>query len=95
MVSATGTGGTSADTSPVSATPVAPIPFLIAIAPGAGITWFASNSVTYQVQWSSALLGTNTVWNNLGGSIAGNGSTNSVFDPVGPPHNFFQVLSIQ
>ena len=95
VVSATGTGGTSADISPVSATPVAPIPFLIAIAPGVGITWFASNSVTYQVQWSSALLGSNTVWNNLRSSIAGNGSTNSVFDPVGPPHNFFQVLSIQ
>lgn len=94
-VSATGTGGTSADTSPVSATPVAPIPLLVAIARGAGITWFASNSVTYQVQWSSVLLGTNTVWNNLGSSIAGNGATNTVFDPFGPPHNFYQVLSIQ
>jgi len=95
VVSATGTGGTSSDTSPVSATPVAPVPLLVAITRGAGITWFASNSITYQVQWSSALLGANTVWNNLGSSIAGNGATNTVFDPVGPPHNFFQVLSIQ
>ena len=39
--------------------------------------------------------GTNTVWNNLGGSITGNGATNTVFDPVGQPHNFYQVLSIQ
>jgi len=95
VVSATGAGGTGADSSPASATPLAPLPFLITIMPGVGITWFASNSVTYQVQWSDALLGTNTVWNNLGSSITGNGTTNSVFDPVGPPHNFYQVLSIQ
>jgi hypothetical protein len=31
----------------------------------------------------------------LGSSITGNGTTNSVFDPVGPPHNVYQVLSIQ
>jgi fibronectin type 3 domain-containing protein len=94
-VSATGPGGTSSDTSPVSATPNGPRALLAAIARGAGIRWFASNSVTYQVQWSSSLLGTNTVWNNLGSSVAGNGATNTVFDPVGPPHNFYQVLSIQ
>ena len=95
VVSATGTGGTGSVSSPVPATPVGPIPFQITIVPGVGIIWFASNSVTYQVQWSSALLGTNTVWNNLGSSVAGNGGTNSVFDPVGSPHNFFHVLSIQ
>ena len=95
VVSATGAGGTGGDSAPVSVTPVAPIPLLVAITRGAGISWFASNSVTYQVQWSSALLGTNTVWNNLGNSIAGNGATNTVFDPVGPPHNFYQVLGIQ
>jgi hypothetical protein len=94
VVSATGAGGDSADTSPVSATPISSRTTL-SITRGKGITWFASNSVTYQVQWSSALLGTNTVWNNLGDSIAGNGATNTVFDPVGPPHNFFQVLAIQ
>ncbi len=69
--------------------------FPASIARGAGIRWFASNSVTYQVQWASALLGTNTVWHNLGGSIAGNGATKTLFDPAGPPHNFFQVLAIQ
>ena len=66
-----------------------------AIARGSGIRWFASNGVTYQVQWASALLGTNTVWNNLGSAMAGDGTTNTLFDPVGPPHNFFQVLGIQ
>ena len=60
-----------------------------------GIRFFASNNVAYQVQWSSALLVTNTVWNNLGGAITGNGTTNTIVDPAGPPHNFYQVLSIQ
>ncbi len=95
VVSATGAGGPSADSSPVSATPVGPLPFFISITPGVNITWFASNGVTYQVQWASALSGPNAIWNNLGGAITGNGSTNSVFDPVGTPHNFFHVLSIQ
>jgi hypothetical protein len=95
VVSATGPGGTSSDSAPVSATPVAPPPLLVAIARGAGIVWFASDSVTYQVQWSSALLGTNTIWNNLGSPIAGNGATNTVFDPAGPTQHFYQVLSIQ
>ena len=68
---------------------------LASIARGTGIRWFASNSVIYQVQWASVLLGTNTVWNNLGSPIAGNGATNTVVDTVGAPHNFFQVLAIQ
>jgi cellulose 1,4-beta-cellobiosidase len=95
VVSATGAGGGSSDTSPVSATPIGPKPLVVTIVRGQGVRWFASNGIPYQVQWSSALLGTNTVWNNLGGPISGNGATNTVFDPVGPPHNFFQVLSIQ
>jgi hypothetical protein len=94
VVSATGAGGSGPDTSPVSATPVGPMPLVAAIDRGVGITWFASNGVTYQVQWATELLGTNTVWSNLGGAIAGNGATNTVFDPVGPPHHYYQVLSI-
>jgi len=95
VVSATGAGGDSADTSPVSASPNGPSPLVVAIARGSGVRWFASNNVSYQVQWASALLGTNTVWHNLGNAISGNGATNTVFDPVGPPHNHYQVLSIQ
>jgi hypothetical protein len=68
--------------------------FQITIIQGAGISWFASNGVPYQVQWTSTL-STNTVWNNLGSLITGKGSSNTVFDPVGPPHNFYHVLSIQ
>jgi hypothetical protein len=95
VVSATGVGGTSADTAPVSATPVGPMPLVVTLAPGAGIRWFASNNVSYQVQWASELLGTNTVWNDLGNSIIGTGTTNTLFDPVGSPHNAYRVLSIQ
>ncbi len=93
VVAAIGAGGPSSNTSPVSATPFGPLPLVLSLDPGVGITWFASNNVTYQVQWSSELLGTNTVWNNLGSSIPGNGATNTVFDPVGPPHHFYQVIS--
>ena len=94
-VSATGAGGASSDTSPVSATPFGPMPFVLNIDPGVGIIWFVSNSVTYQVQWASEYLGTNTVWNPLGSSISGDGTTNTVFDPVGAPHNVYRILSIE
>jgi hypothetical protein len=67
---------------------------LINIVRGVNISWFASNSVLYQVQWASSP-GTNAIWNNLGSRVSGNGATNAAFDPSGPPHNFYQVLSIQ
>jgi hypothetical protein len=68
---------------------------LASIARGTAIRWFASNGVTYQVQWCGAVLGTNTIWNSLGSPISGNGATNTVVDTVGPPHNFFRLLAIQ
>ncbi len=95
VVAAIGTGGPSADTPPMNGTPFGPLPLVLDIDQGVGITWFASNSVTYQVQWSSEDLGTNTVWNNLGGSTTGSGTTNTVFDPAGTPDHVYQVLSIQ
>ena len=95
VVSANGAGGSSADSLPVSSTPFGPMPFVLDIDPGTGITWFASNSVIYQVQWASEDLGTNTVWNNLGEAISGDGTTNTVFDSTDATHNFYQVLSIQ
>lgn len=94
-VVAIGAGGASSDTSPVSATPIGPVPLVLSIDPGVGITWFASNTVTYQVQRASAELGTNTVWNNLGGPITGDGTTNTVFDPAATPEDIYQVISIQ
>lgn len=68
--------------------------FRIAITPAVRISWFASNNILYQVQWASDL-NTNTAWTDLGGMIVGNGSSNRVVDAFGPPHNFYQVLSIQ
>jgi len=95
VVTAIGAGGTSPETSPESATPFGPLPLVLDIDPGVGITWFASNSVTYLVQWASEDLGTNTVWNTLGESISGDGTTNTVFDSAGAPHNVHRVISIQ
>ncbi len=62
------------------------------IAQAAGISWFASNSVPYQVQWSSD----DATWNNLGSLVTGNGTTNTVFDTSGQSgHSYYQVISIQ
>jgi hypothetical protein len=56
------------------------------------ISWFASNGVPYQVQWSSD----NATWNNLGTVTTGTGSSNTVYDAFGQAgRNFYQVLSIQ
>ena len=56
------------------------------------ISWFASNGVPYQVQWSSD----NATWNNLGTATTGAGSSNTAYDAFGQPgHNFYHVLSIQ
>ena len=56
------------------------------------ITWFASNGVSYQVQWSSD----NATWNNLAAATTGTGNSNTVYDAFGQTgHNFYHVLSIQ
>lgn len=68
-------------------------PFDITIRPAARISWFASNGITYQIQWADDL-NSNTAWHDLGSPITGQGSSNSAIDPAGPPHNFHQVLSI-
>ena len=94
-VSATGAGGSSPDSEPVSSTPFGPMPFVLNLQQGAGVVWFASNNVAYQVQWASEDLGTNTVWHNHGEMITGNGETNTVFDATGTPHNHYRVISIR
>jgi len=94
-VAATGAGGTSSDSSPVSATPFGPMPLVASLDSGVNLIWFASNSIVYQIQWATEDLGTNTVWNNLGEAISGNGETNTLFHPGGSTHNYYQALSIQ
>jgi hypothetical protein len=69
------------------------LPLVLDITPGVGVTWFASNNVTYQVQRAGEDLGTNTVWSNLGSSIIGDGTTNNVFDPDASPGDIYQVIS--
>jgi hypothetical protein len=60
------------------------------IAQGADITWFASNGVPYQVQWSVD----DSNWNNLGSQITGTGASNTVFDAAAQAgHNYYQVLT--
>jgi hypothetical protein len=93
VVAALGDGGSSPDTSPVSATPFGPLPLVLTIEPGVGITWFASSNVTYQVQWASEDLGANTVWNNLGSPIIGDDTTITVFEPLAPQEAVYQVIS--
>jgi beta-glucanase (GH16 family) len=62
------------------------------IAQAVAVTWFASNGVPYQVQWS----GDQINWNNLGNQITGSGTSNMVFDAAGQAgHSFYQVLSFQ
>ena len=61
-----------------------------AIAQNAAISWFASNGVPYQVQWSTDQVN----WNNLGSQTIGTGASNTVCDTSGVIHSY-QVLSIQ
>jgi hypothetical protein len=79
-----GGGGSGVNTNQVQA----------GIGRGVSITWFASNNVPYQVQWASDTSG-NAVWSNWGSIITGNGTSNTVIDLTGPPHNVYQFLSIQ
>ena len=93
VVSATGAGGTEPDSSPVSATPFGPVPLVLRIEPGAGVTWLTEVGPVYQVQWASEDLGPDTLWQDLGESIEGDGAWHTMFDPAGAPHNFHRVLS--
>jgi hypothetical protein len=93
VVAAIGDGGPSPDTSPVSATPFGPLPLVLDIEPGVGITWFAGNNATYQVQWASEDLGVDTVWNDLGSPVTGDDSTITVFDPLAAPDKVYRVIS--
>ncbi|MBN2163080.1 MAG: fibronectin type III domain-containing protein [Pontiellaceae bacterium] len=95
VVSAFNSTGESPDSAYAVASPLLPPPFEASIAQGVGISWFASNNITYQVQWSEAEQGTNTVWNDLGNSFRGAGATNTLFDADGEAHNVYRVISFQ
>ena len=63
-------------------------PFLN-IQSGVTISWPTTVNNNYQPQWSS---NSNGLWNALGGSVLGNGTTNSLFDPVASGIRNYQVL---
>jgi hypothetical protein len=58
-----------------------------AVQAGVQISWPTRSGINYQPQWADAP-NTNG-WNNLGSSLLGNGTTNSVFDPFGSSHSRF------
>ncbi len=95
VIVAIGAGGASEESSLLTGMPFGPMPLVLDLERGVGITWFASNGVTYQVQWAVEDLGEDTDWNNLGGSIVGDGTTNTMFDAVGPPHHVYRILSME
>ena len=68
-------------------------PVTASIYSAAEIDWPAQTNVNYQVQYSTALSSNN--WLNLGGPVAGNGSTNMVFDSMrGQIKRFYRVLAL-
>ena len=57
------------------------------------INWVSTPNVTYQVQWSPALTGTN--WNDLVEPVTATGATTSAWDRVAPGSRFYRVVVFQ
>ena len=75
------TGGANLQTNVVS--PV--------ILDGVGISWPSRQGTNYTVQWT-ANLATNAGWNSLVPAMAGDGTTKTLFDPIGiNPGRFYRV----
>jgi hypothetical protein len=59
---------------------------------GVGIRWPTSAGTNYTVQWT-AQLGPDAVWNSLPPTRAGDGTFQSLFDPIGTnTGRFYRVL---
>ncbi len=63
----------------------------LAIQPGVALSWPTATNDTYQPQWSPSFGGP---WNLLGGTVSGNGATNSLYDPVPGGTRNYQVLEM-
>jgi beta-glucanase (GH16 family) len=69
-----------------------PSPVVVAIQQGAQISWPMTVGTTWTLQSADAP-GTNVVWNTLLGPTAGDGTTNTLFDPLWPATDQqYQVL---
>ena len=55
------------------------------------VCWESLTNKTYQVQYSLALM--SNIWVNLGGPVAGNGSTNCVTDALTCSHRYYRVVA--
>jgi beta-glucanase (GH16 family) len=76
------TGGASLQTNVVSSL----------IRDGVGISWPTVQGADYTVQWA-ADLATNAGWNSLAPTTVGDGTTKSLFDPIGNnPGRYYRVL---
>ncbi len=58
---------------------------------GVALSWPTTTTNTYQLQWSS---NSSNSWNALGVSVAGDGTTNSLYDPVPRGARSYRVLEI-
>jgi beta-glucanase (GH16 family) len=72
----------------------APSPIAVAIQPGAQVSWPTTAGTTWTLQSANAT-GANVIWNTLLGPVAGDGTTNTLFDPLWPTqHTQYQVLQV-
>lgn len=72
----------------------APSPIAVAIQPGAQVSWPTTTGTTWTLQSANAA-GANVIWNTLLGPVAGDGTTNTLFDPLWPTqHTQYQVLQV-
>ena len=60
------------------------------VQPGVQLSWLTNTKDTYHLQWSSNPIG---IWKDLV-VVAGNGTTNTVYDPVPSGTRLYQVLDI-
>ena len=59
---------------------------------GVGISWPTRSGTNYTVQWTASPA-SNTGWNSLNPAMVGDGTTQSLFDPIGlNPGRFYRVL---
>ena len=63
---------------------------LLRVQPGVQLSWLTNTNDTYRLQWSSNAPGP---WTDLV-SVAGNGATNTTFDPIPSGARLYQLLDV-